>query len=155
MNLFCDGFADCKDGTDEPAGCGGSCRSTEKRCRFAEPREYCLLKIELFIYLNEYLFIRTVVYLKLNYLFRNGRCVASKTFCDGINTCGDNSDEEHCNGVTMSRLFASTRSARIDRISRFVKPVPRARAVATKLDFNTRDNHGNVSTVNYSLKRVL
>ena len=30
---FCDGFTDCKDGTDEPAGCGGSCRSTEKRCK--------------------------------------------------------------------------------------------------------------------------
>ncbi|KAK4322199.1 hypothetical protein Pmani_006998 [Petrolisthes manimaculis] len=30
---FCDGLADCTDGSDEPVGCSGSCQTHQHRCR--------------------------------------------------------------------------------------------------------------------------
>lgn len=30
---FCDGLADCADGSDEPDGCGGNCGAHEIRCK--------------------------------------------------------------------------------------------------------------------------
>lgn len=30
---FCDGLADCADGSDEPQGCGGACGTHEVQCR--------------------------------------------------------------------------------------------------------------------------
>ena len=49
-----------------------------------------------------------------SFLCDNANCVPSIWECDGINDCGDNSDEDHCTGSFISHTALASEASVFD-----------------------------------------
>ena len=84
--MWCDGFEDCDDGSDERKNCGG--RYPFQIYFLNLRKSICFVHWALENFLQSYLECPSSTF-----KCRNKRCVKISSTCDGVNDCGDNSDE--------------------------------------------------------------